>query len=173
MLSKVWFCLKKKSRKNIIHVVKHLTFNMHVTIKWNKVSDDPNMCASYLLVKCAWKKKRLARNVRSSISSMFLIICQELLQGPSAGTSTITFRCRATFATALAPQPQLWHIKRLVFASPQTTCDHKHRACCTSYLKETLLQSSKRISVWMTSTSVRQRLPPCLSTSPTITGTEG
>jgi hypothetical protein len=126
-----------------------------------------------ILVKCAWKKKRLATNLCSSISSMIPINSHELLRGPSAGTGTIIFRYRASFVTALVPQLQLWHIQRLVFASPQKTCIHKRRACCTSYLKETLLQSSKRISVWMTSTSVRQRLPPCLSTSSTITVTEG
>ena len=169
----MWFCLKKISRKNIIHVLQHLAFDMHVTIQWDKVSNDPNMCASYLLVNCAWKKKRLATNVRPSISSMIPINCQELLWGPSAGTGTIFFRFGASFATALVPQLQLWHIQRLVFTSPQTTCIHKRRVCCTSYLKETLLQSSKSIRVWMTSTCVRQRLPPCLSTSPTITGTEG
>jgi len=65
---------------------------------------------------------------------MIPINCQELFRGPSAGTGTIIFRCRASFATALVPRLQLWHIQRLVFASPQTTCIHKCRACCTSYL---------------------------------------
>jgi len=126
-----------------------------------------------ILGKCAWKKKRLETNVRSSISSMIPMNCKELLRGPSAGTTTIMFRCQASFAIALFPKLQLWHTQRLVFASPQTTCIHKDRACCTSYRKKALLQSSKRISVWMTSTSARQRLLPCLRTSLIIAGTEG
>jgi hypothetical protein len=137
----------------------------HVTIKWDKVSNDIKY-VRFIHVKCAWKKKRLAIYARSFSRSMIPINCKELLRGPSATIGTIILQCRESFVTALVPQLQLWHIQQLVFASAHTISVHKCRACCTSYLKEKLHQSSKRISAWTTSTSARQRFLPYLRDKP-------
>lgn len=62
-------------------------------------------------------------------------------------------RYRMTFPTSLLAQLQLWHVQWRVFIRSWATCVHKYRTCCTSWLKEILLQSSKNISVWITSTA--------------------
>jgi hypothetical protein len=52
-------------------------------------------------------------------------------------------------------------------------CMYKGLRCYTACVTETLLQSSKHINVWMTSTRITRRIFPCTSNISTIAGSEG
>lgn len=57
--------------------------------------------------------------------------------------------------------------------SPSKPCIHKWRMCYASCRMKTLMQSSKQISVWVTSNKIMKCEFPCISTWTTVTGTEG
>lgn len=57
--------------------------------------------------------------------------------------------------------------------SPSKPSIHKWRMCHASCLTTTLMQSSKQISVWVTSNKIMKLEFPCVSTRMTVTGNDG
>jgi hypothetical protein len=72
----------------------------------------------------------------------------EVLRGRSVGIVPVLTRYCVS-STALVPHLQSWHFHWLVPYSQWATCIHVCYRIYVSFLKETLLQSSKHI-VWVT-----------------------
>jgi hypothetical protein len=90
----------------------------------------------------------LQTGARSARSAMNPTDGQEVLWRPSDGPVPIIVWYRASFSTVLAPQQQLRY--HHLFVSVHPSGNHKCPLCDTSCTKQTMVQSSICISVWMT-----------------------